>query len=357
MNFRSDNESPAAPEILAAVQSANSGSAYAYGEDGISSRMRKRFRETFEADLEVFPVATGTAANALSIAQLTPAYGSVFCHREAHLHSDECGAPEFYSGGAKVIPLSGELAKISPRTLRNAVARMEEMGVHESQPSAVSLSQATELGTVYRPDEIGEISLIASGRGLGLHMDGARLANAVQRLGCTPAELTWKAGVDILSFGATKNGAMAAEAVVVFNSDRAAGLASRHKRAGHLFSKMRFISAQLEAYLKDDLWLQLASRANRAADALSAGFRRLAAVEVLYPVEANEVFVRMPPPLADALKKAGYQFHRWPGHRDHFRLVASFATGMDEVKAFLALAGQLSDGPVGGSPAKRRDGS
>ena len=344
MNFRSDNESPAAPEILAALQSANSGPAYAYGEDGISSRMRKRFRETFETDLEVFPVATGTAANALSIAQLIPAYGSVFCHQEAHLHSDECGAPEFYSGGAKVIPLSGELAKISPRTLRNAVARMEEMGVHESQPSAVSLSQATELGTVYRLDEIGEISRIARGRGLGLHVDGARLANAVRRLGCTPAELTWKAGVDILSFGATKNGAMAAEAVVVFNSDRAAGLARRHKRAGHLFSKMRFISAQLEAYLKDDLWLQLAERANRSADALSAGFRRLASVEVLYPVEANEVFVRMPPPLADDLNKAGYQFHRWPGHRDHFRLVTSFATGMDEVNAFLASAKQLSDG-------------
>ena len=357
MNFRSDNESPAAPEILAALQSANSGPAYAYGEDGISSRMRKRFRETFETDLEVFPVATGTAANSLSIAQLTPAYGSVFCHQEAHLHSDECGAPEFYTGGAKVIPLSGELAKISPRTLRSAVARIEEMGVHESQPSAVSLSQATELGTVYKPDEIGEIYRIASGRGLGLHMDGARLANAVQRLGCTPAELTWKAGVDILSFGATKNGAMAAEAVVVFNSDRAAGLASRHKRAGHLFSKMRFISAQLEAYLKDDLWLQLAERANRAADALSAGIRRLAAVEVLYPVEANEVFVKMPPPLADALNKAGYEFHRWPGSRDHYRLVTCFATRVDEVNAFLALARQLSDASEERKSAKGWDGS
>ena len=183
MNFRSDNESPAAPEILAAIQEANSGHAYAYGEDGVTSGMRERFRQTFEIDLEVLPVATGTAANALSIAQLTPAYGSVFCHREAHLYADECGAPEFYSGGAKVIPLSGELAKISPRTLRNAVARMEEMGVHESQPSAVSLSQATELGTVYKPDEIREISRIASGRGLGLHMDGARLANAVRTIG------------------------------------------------------------------------------------------------------------------------------------------------------------------------------
>ena len=357
MNFRSDNESPAAPEILAALQEANSGHAYAYGEDGVTSGMKKRFRETFETDLEVFPVATGTAANALSIAQLTPAYGSVLCHQEAHLHSDECGAPEFYSGGAKVIPLSGELAKISPRTLRNAVARMEEMGVHESQPSAVSLSQATELGTVYKLDEIGEISRIARGRGLGLHMDGARLANAVRRLGCTPAELTWKAGVDILSFGATKNGAMAAEAVVVFNSDRAAGLASRHKRAGHLFSKMRFISAQLEAYLKDDLWLQLAERANRAADALSAGFRRLASVEVLYPVEANEVFVKMPPPLADGLKEAGYEFHLWPGSRDHYRLVTCFTTRVDEVNAFLAVAKRLADGLKAGELAKGRDGS
>ena len=344
MNFRSDNESPAAPEILEALRAANAGHAYAYGEDEITSGMKGRFRETFEADLEVFPVATGTAANSLSIAQLAPAYGSVFCHHEAHLHADECGGPEFYSGGAKVIPLSGELAKIGPRTLQAAMAKSEEMGVHDSQASAVSLSQATELGTVYKPDEIRDISRICRDGGLGLHMDGARLANAVQRLGCTPAELTWKAGIDILSFGATKNGAMAAEAVVVFNRERAMGLARRHKRAGHLFSKMRFMSVQLEAYLKDGLWLQLAERANLAADALSAGLGRLAGVEVLYPVEANEVFVRMPPPLADGLKEAGYEFHLWPGSRDHYRLVACFATRVDEVNTFLATARQLSDG-------------
>lgn len=348
MNFRSDNESPAAPEILAALQSANSGHAHAYGEDGITSGMRKRFREAFETDLEVLPVATGTAANSLSIAQLAPAYGAVFCHCEAHLHADECGGPEFYSGGAKVIPLSGELAKICPQALRSAVARMQEMGVHESQPSAVSISQATELGTVYKPDEIREIAGIARRGGMGLHMDGARLANAVQRLGCTPAELTWKAGVDILSFGATKNGAMAAEAVLVFNSNRAAGLARRHKRAGHLFSKMRFMSVQLETYLKDGLWLRFAERANRAADALSTGLGRLAGVEVLYPVEANEVFVRMPPPLADSLKAAGHEFHQWPGSLDHFRLVTCFATRVDEVNAFLAAARQLSDDSEGG---------
>lgn len=347
MNFRSDNESPAAPEILEALQAANAGHAYAYGEDEITSRMKGRFRETFETDLEVFPVATGTAANSLSIAQLAPAYGAVFCHHEAHLHADECGGPEFYSGGAKVVPLSGELAKVCPRALRSALARMGEMGVHESQPSAVSLSQANELGTVYKPDEIREISRICRGGGLGLHMDGARLANAVQRLGCTPAELTWKAGIDILSFGATKNGAMAAEAVVVFNRERAMGLARRHKRAGHLFSKMRFMSVQLEAYLKDGLWLQLAERANRAADALSAGLGRLGGVEILYPVEANEVFVKMPPPLADGLKEAGYEFHLWPGSRDHYRLVACFATRVDEVNAFLDAARQLSGGLEG----------
>lgn len=347
MNFRSDNEAPAAPEVLAALQAANSGHAHAYGEDRITSGMRQRFRETFETDLEVLPVATGTAANSLSIAQLAPAYGSVFCHQEAHLHADECGGPEFYSGGAKVIPLSGDLGKICPRTLQAAVDKAAEMGVHESQPSAISLSQATELGTVYKPDEIREISRICRGGGMGLHMDGARLANAVQRLGCTPAEATWKAGVDILSFGATKNGAMAAEAVVVFNSDRAAGLARRHKRAGHLFSKMRFMSVQLETYLKDDLWLQLAERANRAADVLSAGLGRLAGVEVLYPVEANEVFVKMPPRLADGLKEAGYEFHLWPGSRDHYRMVTCFATRVDEVNAFLDAARQVSDGLEG----------
>ncbi len=344
MNFRSDNESPVAPEILAAIRAANSGRAYAYGEDEISSRMRKRFREVFETDLEVFPVATGTAANALAIAQLTPAYGSVYCHEAAHLYSDECGAPEFYSGGAKLIPLSGDLAKISPQTLGASLARVEEMGVHENQPSAVSLSQATEWGAVYKLDEIAEIARIAGGNNLGLHLDGARLANAVQRLGCTPAELTWKAGVDLLSFGATKNGALAAEAVVVFNSAKAAGLSRRHKRAGHLFSKMRYVSAQLEAYLKDDLWLRLAARANAAADALSEGLRQLSRVEVLYPVEANEVFVKMPPPFADALKNAGYQFHRWPGHLDLYRFVTSFDTGRDEVRALLTTTRKLLDG-------------
>lgn len=344
MNFRSDNESPAAAEIMEAFQSANTGHVYAYGEDDITSGMIKRFQETFETDLEVFPVATGTAANSLSVAQLVPAYGSVFCHREAHIHSDECGAPEFYSGGAKVIPLSGERAKICPRILRAATDRMEEMGVHESQPSAVSLSQATEFGTVYKIDEIREISRIARRSSLGLHMDGARLANAVQRLGCTPAELTWKAGIDILSFGATKNGAMSAEAVVVFNRDHAAGLARRHKRAGHLFSKMRFIAVQLEAFVKDDLWLQLAERANQAADALSSGLQLLTDVEILFPVEANEVFVRIPAPVADGLQNAGYEFHRWAGGQDHYRLVTSFATQIDEVNAFLDSARQLSDG-------------
>ena len=356
MNFRSDNESPAAAEILAAIQAANIGKAYAYGDDEISSRMRKRFREVFETELEVFPVATGTAANALAIAQLTPAYGSAYCHKAAHLYSDECGAPEFYSGGAKLIPLSGDLAQVSPQALRASLARVEEMGVHENQPCAVSLSQATELGTVYTLDQIAELSRIAHSKNLGVHMDGARLANAIQRLGCSPAQMTWKAGVDLLSFGATKNGGLAAEAVVVFDSEKATGLASRHKRAGHLFSKMRYLSAQLEAYLKDDLWLRLAARANAAADALSAGLRQLTPVEILYPVEANEVFVRMPPPFADALKNAGHEFHRWPGHLDHYRFVTSFATEMDEVNAFLASARQLLDALEGRSPAKDRDG-
>lgn len=221
------------------------------------------------------------------------------------------------------------------------------MGVHENRPSAVSLSQSTELGTVYGLDEIAELSRMARSRNLGLHMDGARLANAIQRLGCQPAELTWKAGVDILSFGATKNGALAAEAVVVFNGEKVAGLASRRKRGGHLFSKMRYVSAQLEAYLKDELWLRLAARANAAADALSEGLSRLSSVEVLYPVEANEVFVRMLPPLAAALNDAGYEFHRWPGQLDHYRLVTAFNTEMDEVRALLTTARNLLDGLEG----------
>jgi len=342
VNFRSDNESPVVAEILASIQKANSGTTYAYGDDTISSKMRNLFDDFFETHVSVFPVATGTAANALSIAQLTPTYGSVYCHQLAHLYSEECGAPEFYSGGAKLLPLTGDFAKISTQALKQAMARIGEMGVHENEVSSLSLSQSTELGTVYTVEEITELVQIASSKKLGVHMDGARFANAIYRLGCTPAEATWRSGVDILSFGATKNGAMAAEAVVLFDKKKALKLASLQKRSGHLFSKMRYIAAQFEAYLADDLWLRLAAKANLAADCLAEGLRKCSSLEVLYPVESNEVFVRMPESIANGLTLKGYEFHRWPGSIDTYRFVTSFATEIFEVKTLIKTTSQLS---------------
>src|SRR6185312_1799022 len=239
----------------------------------------------------VFPVATGTAANALALAALTPPWGAIYCHEAAHIQSDECGAPEFFAAGAKLLPLAGEDAKLMPATVEAAL--LERGVVHHVQPSALSISQATEAGTLYRPAEIAALGALARRHGLALHMDGARFANAVAALGCAPADLTWRAGVDALSFGATKNGALAAEAVIFFDPAKAADLAYRRKRAGHLFSKMRFLSAQLDAYLADGLWLRNARHANAMAARLGQGLARLPGARLVHPVEANEVFVEL----------------------------------------------------------------
>jgi threonine aldolase len=307
-NFNSDNEAGVAPEIVAAIARANAGMAHSYGEDALTARVRERLRTLFEAPrMEVFPVVTGTAANALAIAQVTPPYGAVYCHEEAHVNTDECGAPELYSGGAKLIGLPGARAKIDPEVLARTLAYTGELGDHECLPCALSLSQATEHGAVYAREEVAELAGIAKRHGLRVHMDGARFANALVHAGCTPAELTWRAGVDLLSFGATKNGALMAEALLVFDPALATGLGRRRKRAGHLVSKMRFVSAQLDAYLEDDLWLRLARHANAAARSLAAGLAAIPGVEVLYPVEANEVFVRLSPVLARGLHEAGFE--------------------------------------------------
>jgi threonine aldolase len=342
IDLRSDNEAPVAPEILAAIERANRGAADSYGEDAITARLRAVLCERFETQLEVFPVFTGTAANALAIAQLAPAFGAVFCHPQAHLATDECGAPEFYSGGAKLIPVPGEHARIDAEAFAAALSACDADDVHQSLPAALSLSQSTELGSVYSPRAIAELCASAHGAGLSVHMDGARLANALAHTGCSPAELTWRAGVDILSLGATKNGALAAEAVVVFERALTDGLARRRKRAGQLASKMRFVSAQLEAYVRDDLWLRLAGQANRAAAALAAGLRGVPGIELAHPVEANEVFVRMPSSLADGLAKDGVRFHRWPGEHALYRLVASYCTSDAEIERVLACAMRLA---------------
>ena len=291
--FKSDNTAPAAPEVMAALAEANRGYARGYGDDAWTARAEQRFAQVFGREVRVFLVGTGTAANALALATLVPPYGSVFCHEQAHIVRDECGAPEFMTGGARLQLLPGAGAKLTPDALLRGIAD-NPTAVHTVQPRAVSVSQATELGTVYTPDELRALSATARSHGLLLHMDGARFANAVVSLGCSPAEAS--AGVDVLSFGATKNGALAAEAVVFFDRDRAADFEFRRKRAGHLFSKMRYVAAQWLAYLDDGLWLRLAARANAHARRIgeAAGALRLERVE------ANEIFVRPGPARAAA---------------------------------------------------------
>ncbi len=340
-NFCSDNVTGAAPEILEALVRANEGAATAYGEDEATRRVEARLAEVFETELAAFPIATGSAANALGLAAVTPPYGAIYCHAEAHINVDECGAPEFYSAGAKLVPLQGDHAKIAPEALEAAI--MGAGVVHHVQPAAVSLSQATESGTVYRPAEVQAIAEVARRHNLALQMDGARFANALVSLGCSPAEATWKAGVDVLTFGATKNGAFAAEAVVFFRPEQARDFAYRRKRGGHLFSKMRFISAQLEAYLTDELWLRNARRANAMAARLAAGLEALPRISLVHPVEANEIFARLPSDVAEGLYLEGFKFYPWgPEENGEFRLVTAFSTTEAEVDSFLDAVRRLT---------------
>jgi threonine aldolase len=339
MNFCSDNVTGVAPEIAAALQAANRGPAMPYGDDEITRRLEARMAELFETAVTVFPVATGSAANALALACITPPYGAVFCHRESHVNQDECGAPEFYTGGAKLMALDGADGKLTADDLAVALARADTGQVHQVVPAALSVTQATEAGTVYRPDELAALSALARQHGMRVHMDGARFANAVVTLDAAPAELTWRAGVDVLSFGATKNGAMAAEAVVFFESELAAEFGFRRKRGGHLFSKMRFLSAQLEAYLAEDRWLGYAAHANRMAARLAEGLAAIAGARLVYPVEANEVFIELPPAVIDGLEADGFKFYRWDAAAGaSVRLVTGFDTRPEDVAALIAAA-------------------
>ena len=342
MNFASDNTAGISPEILAALAAANDGAVGSYGADPITARLEARLTDLFEHEVAVFPVATGTAANALALAAVTPPWGAVLCHPLAHIACDEANAPEFYTGGAKLVPVSGADGKLAAADL--AALLPGDLGnVHHAQPAAISLTQATECGTVYRPAEIAEISALARRHGLAVHMDGARFANALVHLDVSPAELTWRAGVDVLSFGATKNGALGAEAIVFFDPARARELPFRRKRAGHLFSKMRFLSAQLDAYVADELWLRNARHANAAAARLAEGLTALAGVRLRHPVEANELFVELPEPVIAGLFAAGAQFYRWQGATSTcVRLVTAWNTSEADVTTFLGHASRLA---------------
>ena len=343
MNFASDNTAPVAPDILEAIAAANAGYARGYGEDDWTRRLEARMAEVFERDLAVFLVPTGTAANALALAQVSPPWGVVFCHAESHIATDECGAVEFFGGGLKLVGLAGAGGKIAPRTLQAALANHGGHSPHQMIPAALSITQASEAGTVYRRDEIAALCEVAHARSLAVHMDGARLANALARLNGSPADLTWRAGIDLLSFGATKGGAMAAEAVVIFDRARGAFFGERRKRAGHLLSKHRFVAAQFLACLENGLWLRLAGHANAKADRLA---EKLATVGLppLFPVEANLIFIAMPRALDEKLKAAGAKYYVRNSDGlaigpDHVlvRLVTAFSTGDEDIDRFVGL--------------------
>ena len=339
MNFASDNVTGAAPEILAAIEAGNTGALMPYGNDDVTRAAEAKAAALFETEAGVFFVATGTAANSLALSATTPPGGAVFCHGGAHVFDTELAAPEFYSGGAKLITLPGDNGKFKPETLETAIADAQVGNVHHVQPASVSITQATEPGSIYSLDEIAAIAKVCKAHGLKLHMDGARFSNAVAALECSAAEISWKAGVDILSFGATKNGALTAEAVVIFDPDMARDFGYRRKRGGHLFSKMRLLSVQWDAYLTDDLWLRNATHANAMAKRLADGLSGLPEVTITQTVEANIAFPQLPPAVIEGLKNDGYLFYERGG--DHvIRLVCSFATSEEDVDGFIAAAAE-----------------
>ncbi|WP_206378369.1 threonine aldolase family protein [Sneathiella limimaris] len=338
INLASDNAAPVAPELMEALVKENAGPAMGYGNDDTTHRMEEKFKSLFDCDLKAYPVATGTAANVLALSVLTPPYGSVYCHELSHIQNDECGAPEFYTSGAKLCLLPGENGKLSSELLHH---RLENAGVgvvHHVQPSALSLTQVTECGTIYTPSEVSALTEVAKSFKLGTHMDGARFANAVEALGVAPADVTWKAGIDVLSFGGTKNGAMAVEAVVFFDMDKAQEFEFRRKRGAHLFSKSRYLSAQLDRYIEDDLWLRLAQTANGMAKRLAFGLSDLPGCTLLYPVEANMIFAILPEETIHALKSEGVLFYVMGPEADgKVRLVTSWDTTEDDIDRFLEI--------------------
>jgi len=340
-NFRSDNVTGIAPEILDAIAAANEGPAAAYGADEVTARLQDVFSELFETRCVVQPVATGTATNALALALLSPPYGAIYCTEVAHIHDSECGAGEFFTGGAKIVPLPATHGRLDPAALEYALGVAGRGHTSRVQPAALSLTEATERGTLYGLDDLRALIGIAKEHGLKVHLDGARFANAVAALGCRPAEVTWRAGVDVLSFGATKNGAMAAEAVVLFDPALTEPLRYRARRAGQVFSKMRFVSAQLERYATGGLWLRLAANANAMAARLAAGLAALGGVELLHPVEINEIFARLPAAMIKGLKARGFGLYDRGGGA--VRLVTAFSTTPEEVDDFLAAASHFEE--------------
>lgn len=332
IDFRSDNTHGVSPAILAALSEASTGIVASYGADPLTAALRTRCSELFEREVIIVPLFTGTGGNALAIAAMTPPWGAVFSHEDAHVYRDEMGAPEFYSGGAKLIPIAGTDGKLRAQALDTTIRAIAAEG-RMAKAAVVSVTQATEGGTVYTAAEMAALGEVARANGCRMHIDGARFANAVVSTGASPADLTWRAGADMLIFGATKNGAMAAELAVMFDESLASELMTRIHRAGQRASKMRFLSAQFNAYLTDDLWLRNARHANAMAQRLADGVRG----DILRPVEANIVFARFPAKTLQGLRDRGALFYDWPLFGEGaVRLVTGFSTTEADVDAFIA---------------------
>jgi threonine aldolase len=332
-DFASDNAAGIAPEAWEALGRANQGYAPGYGEDAWTFEACNLLRELFETDCAVFFTFNGTAANSLALASLCQSYHSIICHEYAHVETDECGGPEFFSNGTKVLVVEGALGKVTPRAVENAVTRRSD--VHYPKPRVVSLTQATELGTTYKPDELDALSEIARRHDLKLHMDGARFANAAASLASSPAELTWKRGVDVLCLGGTKLGAPVGDAVIFFNNNLAREFEYRCKQAGQLASKMRFLAAPWVGLLKDGAWLEHARHANACARSLAESLRRLPGVEILHPVEANAVFAKLPEHVSEYLQARGWHFYSFIGEGGA-RLMCSWQTREADIEALVA---------------------
>ena len=331
--FASDNVTSACPEVMDAVIAANSGIAGSYGDDEWSLALKNRLSEIFETEVEVFLAVTGTASNALALSALAPVFGKIYCHELSHINTDECGAPELFTGGAKLIPMRSSNGRIDAVDLAETIRGSGN--VHVTQPSVVSVTMSCETGTVYQLDEIKAISKIAHDNKMSVHMDGARFANALVSLDVSPAEMTWKSGVDVLTLGGTKNGCLAAEAVVFFKPEMVGNFPFLHKRSGQLLSKMRFISSQLEAYLTDDVWLRNARHANAMAKILSEGLNSFANIKLAYPTQSNEVFVHLPRDVIDYLNSSGYDINEEELDGKAVRFVTAWNSELKDINDLL----------------------
>ena len=339
-DFASDNTAPICPEAWAALYEANADYAAAYGEDRWTTRVCDRIREIFETDCDVYFVFTGTAANALALAQLCPSFRSIICHQNAHIHTDECGGPEFFTGGSKLLLVGGGHGKIDVGETKALLMRQNEL--HSHKPGVISIAQATEFGTVYTRDDIAAVAGLARSYELFVHMDGARFANAVASLNCSPRTITCEAGVDVLCLGGTKNGTAAGELVIFFNKEISRQFDYRIKQAGQLGSKMRFLAAMWMGLLTGDVWLRNAQHANRAARQLATQLQHMAKVQVVFPVEANAVFVRLDDRVARAIHAGRWRFYKFV-EPDVYRLMCSWSTTEEQISNLVADIAAIND--------------